>query len=82
MAPVDETHLELFEVPCLVIHLDLQSINLEELSTFLRLVIALVGSSGVGQISKKLFLISSIKVNFRVRRTNLCQSVILLPVEP
>ena len=35
MMPQDETNLELFEVPRLVVHLDLQSVNLEELGTFL-----------------------------------------------
>ena len=33
--PLDETNLEFFKVPRLVVHLDLQSIYLKELGTFL-----------------------------------------------
>ena len=58
MTSRDETSLELFKVPCLVVHLDLQSIDLKELGAFLRLVVALVGSGGVGQISQKLLVLS------------------------
>ena len=57
--PRDEINLELFKVPCLVVHLDLQSINLKELGAFLRLVIALVGGSGVCQISQELLVLST-----------------------
>lgn len=58
MTPQDETSLELFEVPCLVVHLDLQSIDLKELGALLRLVVALVGSGSAGQISQKLLVMS------------------------
>lgn len=49
-----QTNLQLLEVSRLVIHLDFECVNLQQLSTTLRLVIAVSANSGVMKITNEL----------------------------
>ena len=50
---VSLTDLQLFEILCLVVHLDFECVDLQQLSAFLCLIVA-VGHSGRVQVANKL----------------------------